>query len=637
MSSQPAAPDIPADVLERLMRRLWPAYCLLAALVTFGSALYDPYQIDGDAVSYMDLADLIRTHQWSGVINGYWNPLYPAILALGRSLSHATRFTELRAFYLVNFALFLLQMAAMVLFTDALLELRRRHAEAGGASLLAVFLFNRYPMRYLGIALVVLAAQREFSMGKIRPDALFQTLLLFAAAALLRHLATGRLCEAALLGLTLALAYLAKSVAVPLALFCLVLLAAARLFWFKHPPARVVLAVLLTLGCFTALAGPYIAALSLQKGRFDFGDSGSLNLAWFVSGTAKMHLQPSQPERFGAAQVHLRHPETELLKSPAVLSYTLLPWGTYPDWFDPSFWNDRIQPGIQPRLLGVNLRNSALRLLRYLTNHPEPCILLAVLFLLGARIRRGWRGPSNAFWIVPAALGSFLVLLYAGICIEDRYVSPGVTLTLLALFAALTCSAAQHLRATASSLTLLLSVLLLGQTAHTAGELRRNLAILHSPGGWYDPGLFEAAHALNQLGVQPGDPVACIGDLACLHDHHWARLAGVRILTEVYEPSLQLYPVLAAMPGRDRVYDLLRQQGAKVLVGSFDPGSMTGDNPVSAGWIRLGRSFYYALPMKQGRGERGEGAEKRTVHEGIRSPVPRGFLSPPPSPLSPAS
>ena len=63
------------------LRRLWPVYCFLAALVTFGYAIYDGYQIDGDAVAYMDIGDLMRSHQWAGVINGYWNPLYPAALA----------------------------------------------------------------------------------------------------------------------------------------------------------------------------------------------------------------------------------------------------------------------------------------------------------------------------------------------------------------------------------------------------------------------------------------------------------------------------------------------------------------------------------------------------------------------------
>src|SRR5437879_5400233 len=69
--------------LSHWLRRLWPLYCFLAALVTFGYAIYDSYQIDGDAVAYMDIGDLMRAHNWHGIINGYWNTLYPAALDIG--------------------------------------------------------------------------------------------------------------------------------------------------------------------------------------------------------------------------------------------------------------------------------------------------------------------------------------------------------------------------------------------------------------------------------------------------------------------------------------------------------------------------------------------------------------------------
>jgi hypothetical protein len=30
----------------------------------------------------MDIADLLHAHHWAGVVNGYWHPLYPALLSL---------------------------------------------------------------------------------------------------------------------------------------------------------------------------------------------------------------------------------------------------------------------------------------------------------------------------------------------------------------------------------------------------------------------------------------------------------------------------------------------------------------------------------------------------------------------------
>src|ERR1035441_6000708 len=73
-----------ASPLSTLLRRFFPVYCVLAALVTFGYALYDSYQIDGDAVAYMDIGDYLRAHQWAGIVNGYWHPMYPAF-QIGRA------------------------------------------------------------------------------------------------------------------------------------------------------------------------------------------------------------------------------------------------------------------------------------------------------------------------------------------------------------------------------------------------------------------------------------------------------------------------------------------------------------------------------------------------------------------------
>jgi hypothetical protein len=51
------------------------------------------------------------------------------------------------------------------------------------------------------------------------------------------------------------------------------------------------------------------------------------------------------------------------------------------------------------------------------------------------------------------------------------------------------------------------------------------------------------------------------------------------------------------MPNREEAYDVVRRQGAKVLVGYLDPGLMTGTTPVSAGWHELGGTPFYALPL----------------------------------------
>ena len=557
----------------------------------------------------MDIGDLMRAHQWAGIINGYWNPLYPAALAIGNILFHPTRYTELHAYYMVNFGIFLLEMLAVVAFADALIQLRELRETSTTAKNSLPFVLDRYTLRYLGIAILVISSQRELSMGKVRPDALLLAFLLFALAALLKHLATSHLRYAALMGLALGLAYLTKSFAFVFTFFCILALIAFRFFWQRQSISRIAASAAIVFVCFSVVAGPYIAALSHQKGRFDFGDSGNLNYVWFVAGTEKMHLQQNQTALFGAADVNLKHPEKQLLDNPPIFSYKELPYGTYPDWFDTSFFNERIKAHMNPRLQIIVIGQCIMRILRYMCNHPEAYALLAVLLLLGARLYPAWRPTANAFWLVPFLLGIATLCIYGIVNVEDRYLSAAFLALLLPLFAALRISptpaapARTHplqsiaTRTGASAAIVLLALLAIGESARTVGELRRHLVFASQPTGWYDHDIFPAAHALNDLGVGPGDTVACIGTIACIYDHYWARLAGVRILTEIYEPNPPLYPYLAAMPNREQAYDVARREGAKVLVGYFDPGLMTGTNPVSAGWRELGQTHFYALPL----------------------------------------
>jgi hypothetical protein len=206
---------------------------------------------------------------------------------------------------------------------------------------------------------------------------------------------------------------------------------------------------------------------------------------------------------------------------------------------------------------------------------------------------------------VPFGLGIATLCIYGIVNVEDRYLSAAFLALLLPLFAALRISPAREnqaiqniaTRTGASAAIVLLALLGVGESARIVGQLRRDLVFARSPTGWYDHDIFPAAHALNALGVGPGDTVACIGTIACTYDIYWARLAGVRILTEIYEPNPPLYPYLAAIPNREQAYDVARREGAKVLVGYFDPGLMTGTNPVSAGWHELGQTHFYALPL----------------------------------------
>jgi len=585
------------------LRKLLIVYLLLLVPIGWLATRFQPYQVDGDAVSYMDIADLLHAHHWAGAVDGYWNPLYPAALAVAQIAFQPTRWNELGAYYVANYAIFLLQIVAMLLFIAGLDRLRARTLVPSREPLL-----SRKALAFLGVALVVIASQRELSMGTIRPDALLQALMLLAFAMLLQALATESLVYAPLMGLFFGLAYLTKSFAFVVALLSIAVMVLFQGWLQRRKLARVAISGVLAILAFAAVAGPYIAALSQQKHRFDFGDSGALNYAWYSAGVEKMHLEPWMKSSFGPATVNLIHPEKQLLASPGIYSYRAEPYGTYPDWFDTTFFNERIIPHLNPHaLLRRDARNLVL-VFRYLFNHPEAWILLILLLVCGAQLRFGnWR-HEGSFWLPMILLGLAMWVLYGIVNIEERYVTLAYLVTVLPVFATLhapqmpqSVSSEEEgrqrpwLRSGATAMVVLLAFLAAGESLRIAFQQRRDEAALPHP--WYNPQIFGAAHGLEALGVRPGDQVACMGAIACLNTDYWARLAGVRVLTEIYNPSPHLFEQWEALPNRAQAYDILKRQGATVLVAEFDPGVISSSAPAAAGWVRLGETSFYAYPL----------------------------------------
>ena len=582
------------------LRKLLIAYLLLLVPIGWLATNYQPYLLDGDAVSYMDIADLLHAHRWAGAVNGYWHPLYPAVLAFAQVVFHPTRWNEIPAYDFANYGIFLLELVAIAVFVHALDKLRARTSSATAQPLL-----SHNALTLLGLALVVIAAERELAIGLIRPDALLQALMLFAFAMLMQSLATESLVYAALMGLFFGLAYLTKSFAFVVALLSIAMMFAFQLWLQRRAIFRVLANSALALVFFGAVAGPYIAALSHQKHRFDFGDSGALNYAWYVGGVEKMHLEPSMTSSFGPATVHLIHPEQQLLASPGIYSYRAEPYGTYPDWFDTTFFNERITPHLNPPVLLKRDARNAVLVVRYLFDHPEAWILLLLLLAFGARLRFGdWR--RHNFWSPMILLGLAMWVLYGLVNVEERYVTLAYLVVLLPIFAALRmpqpeanefdATPTSWLPSASTAMIVLLAFLAAGESLRIALEQRRYETPLPHP--WYNPEMFNAAHALEQLGLHPGDEVACMGFYACLNNNYWARLDGVRILTEVYNPNGNLFAQWGGLPNRAQVFDILRAQNAKVLVAQFDAAEIALDPAAAQGWIRLDHTSLYAYPLK---------------------------------------
>ncbi len=408
-------------------RRLLFVYSLLMLVCGAGYALWDTYQMDGDAMSFMDISDAIVHRQWNLVANGYWNPGYAFALAAGQIVAHPTRWTELQVFYWVNFVIFGLGLAATLYFAQSLVRLRQDSDPE------AEFALNPAALCLTALALMFASFQWELSLGKVRSDALLYLFMMLAAAFLMRIQSNGKLRYYALLGAALGLAYLTKSFAI---LPSIMLMGGLFIHAMRRRGTARISALAGTVICgliFVVLSGPYIYGISKQRGRFTIGESARINYTYYVD--QNTYWWAWAAGHVNHASLNLKHPEQVILSNPQVTFLGGHPYGTDPWWFDPSYWLDKTTPHFYLRGHIVQaIRNTEL-LVRFMLTHAAPLVLLFVLIKFGAMFP-GDRGKWKALAPV-IGWGILMMLIYFPLTFEERYLSFSYMMVTVALLGAL--------------------------------------------------------------------------------------------------------------------------------------------------------------------------------------------------------
>jgi hypothetical protein len=387
--------------------------------------------------------------------------------------------------------------------------------------------------------------------------------LVYLAAGLILKVQGGAAARSTfvLLGIVLGLAYLAKAVMFPLAFVFLVVTL------FSHGKVRdMAPRVLLSALIFLAIASPLLAALSKAKGRFTFGDSGRWNYVVFVDGVDYFYPTGST----------LKHPITKIFDSPAAYEFVAPLGGTYPYWYDPTYW----QEGLAPH---VDLRGEVRAVKRALIGYSvllfSPFLQLmlsaglCMLYLLAPRparcfIRAGRHWPL-------AAVGCAPLMLYALVYVEFRHVAPFVTLLWLVAFSGVQLPASRTYKRLVAGVSL--AIVFLISTSLIWSPSHRALGI--------PPVYAEAARAMFDKGIKAGDEIAVVADDPYGEGGAFvARLARMRIVAIVPQPEKFW---TAPVTTRSQIIKAVAEAGAKVLLTrNLPPAS-------EIVWERLGRSDYY--------------------------------------------
>jgi hypothetical protein len=544
---------------------------------------------NGDTIAYFDLSDAIQHHLWRHVVNASWFPGYPVLLALTRALFGYRLQYDLLAARLLDFVLWLTFVAAAIALAAAI----RRLMLARG-----IKVDELLPARtlYLWVATFAYFFLSIDLLG-VKPDTLLSALMIFSASALILGIANESMAACAVAGLLAGGAFWTKSFAFPF--FCLMILFAALVNLRNY---RVLRRLAASFVIFAIVAGPYIWQISAAKGRFTIGDSGRVNVAWYVNGAERFNpVNDSTVYSMGQAAGRFKHPGELLSKCPEIAYFGGdKVYGAMPQWDDFSFWSDGIAPRIVLHQYLSAAKVNLLALGNVLPMRLQALLLVVALYLWGFRIRR--RSLADPILLAAVAVALACVGLYLVVHLEIRYVA-FAWIMLGTLFAA--CSLNKNASANSS---LHLTVLLVSCLISLYGiQLCLHEQVLareagdNPAKGMYEMASFNAGTALASH-YSPGTEVACMGHSACFGNMLWARFGSLRVTTVISMPhreetgsAEQYCQVLQNHPA---ALDLLRKRDIPAIVARFGNA-----RPCSAEWQPVGNSgdFFYLPLMSEAR------------------------------------
>ena len=556
--------------------------------------------MNSDGISYLDVGDAFMRGDWLMAINAYWSPLYSWLLGVAMLMLRPSPYWEFSVAHLVSFATYLGALAAFDFFLLQLIRYDRRNADecpqARGVAL------PEWVMLMLGYTLFVFFSLGYISIWLITPDMLLAATVYLAAGLLLRiRLGHSNWQTFAALGVVLGCGYLVKTIMLPLSLIFL-----AVACWWTDTLRTSRLRPLIALTACLLIVGPFVGALSLVKNRLTVGDSSRLSYAWWINEIPKyVHWQGDRPGN-GVPE----HPTRKIFVAPPIYEFGTPIGGTYPPWFDPTYWHEGVRLHFDLpahlRALRKNLQTYFKMLFR-----SQGLLILGLLALLV--IGNKWRlfaDNLSARWgLLAAAIPIFGLYSIVSTALDARYFAPFFLLLWMILFSSVRLPSPHLARKT---VTCIIAGMLLGlislPPSPTPSKYRSASLLSTSYGLARD--LIEgesSAHPQSQVaatlgraGLQPGDKVAVVGNS---FKAFWARLARVRIVAEI--PSTEVVPKvggdlqfwMADDAVRSQALQVLAGTGAKVVV-AYLPTPRLGDYAETIGWQRLGPSDYYAYTFR---------------------------------------
>jgi hypothetical protein len=473
--------------------KTWRAALVLACLLWGASSAWtNRHTMNADGMSYIDMASAALRDGPGSLVNGYWSPLYPALLSVAFFVFRPSPALEFPLVHFVNFLIFVFVLLCFAFFVKSWLAVERDENQEESPCLIP-FAFG-----------VFLWFTIEFiPLSSPTPDLCVAAIVFVAAGVGCRLLLTPNPKHFAALGAILGFGYYAKAAMFPLGL----LLLAALFLW---PPPESRKKALLSGLVFLIVAAPWVAVMSSRAGHLSIGEAGPLNYAWYVNGFP-------QPARPGGG---LGHPPRLLLDKPAILEYATPVNATYPLSYDPSYWYAGARARWNVRQQVLMIETSVLFYYQLLMQMAALLAGVVVLLILRARPEVHATRNQAFLWLVIWPLAA--CALYGVVHIEKRFLWAFFVLFWLAVYRVLCRRVSPAVRAAVLG-TVLCALFIPAARSLPDALLRPN-----------QPDYLRVADALRAAGVHRGDLLATVGDG---FDAYYARFLGARVVAEMVDPG----------------------------------------------------------------------------------------------------
>ena len=553
----PRRPGSDLELPSSSKLRLWSVAFAMAAITAQACVFRNAMQ--PDSIAYLDMGDAIAHGKWKIAINGYWSPLYPAIQGVMLRLVHPSAYWEASTAHLVNLFCYFVALAAFLFLWR---EVRERTPD-NISQQTDDALCSAWTL--LGCSLFLWAATILTSPADLSPDVLVLAVVFAASALVLRIRRDQRSWSSyAWLGIVLGIGYLSKAVMFPVGFGFLATAFLAGGKWRRGIPRLMIAAAL-----FLAVSAPWLAAMTWLKGRPSFGSVGTLSYAEFVNGALRPQDYAGVHLPVGAKLVH---PVRKLHENPPVYEFGTPVGGSYPFWYDSSYWLEGLHPQFHlTQQLRIILKNVYAQL--SLPGQRAWIATALLLLVLASDRRAAIRSVANQWPILlPALMGCFL---YALVLSESRYLAPYFVLMWAGVLTGIAATGNAGFRR-----------ILKGVAVTAAVMMAVSTTIDTASAAWQSEKAFpqwQVAQQLSKSGFGDGTSVASIGRT---FDAYWARLAHLKIVAEVPAPESAIF--WEANPSlREEVLRALARAGAKAVVAKVpvrDPGP---------GWAKLGDTGYF--------------------------------------------